>query len=82
MLTDHTRVDQDIELPGRHGGDVVRRGRDGPILSREGLRVTCSRAESYNRHLLSFPSSFKMSKDTNAQAAAAQMMVDDEPDDW
>ncbi|KAF3050204.1 hypothetical protein E8E11_008296 [Didymella keratinophila] len=23
-----------------------------------------------------------MSKDTKAQAAAAQMMVDDEPDDW
>ena len=33
-------------------------------------------------HTFVVPSSSRMSKDTKAQAAAAQMMVDDEPDEW
>lgn len=49
---------------------------------REGLRVICSRAKGYDKHLFTIPSSFNMSKNTKAQAVAAQSMVDDEPDDW
>ena len=48
----HTRNNQDIQLPCRHGGDVVLRGRDVPILRREGLRVTCLRSEDDHKHLI------------------------------
>jgi hypothetical protein len=38
------------------------------VVRLSGLRVTCSRAESYNKHLSTVPSSFSMSKDTCCSA--------------
>jgi hypothetical protein len=55
---------------------------NGPIFSARAQSTTLRGVQLSSHHQTQNPSSFKMSNDDRARAAAAQLVIDDEPDDW
>jgi len=77
----YTGIDQDVQLLSRHNAQ------DRDVHSRTEFVRPCSRYRLRSFHLTSynqfrFLNSSKMSNDDKARAAAAQLVIDDEPDDW